>query len=194
MLGLYVSDHPLLGAEAVLARRSDGAIDELDSFDDGAMKAIGGVVTGLQRKWTRKGDLMAVFTLEDLRSSVEVMVFPRTMTEQGHKLADDAVVVVKGRVDKRDDAPKLIAQTIDVIEVGDSDAEPLRVRVPPQLLSRSSVAHLKQILADHPGGAPVYLHLGERQVVRLPEQWNVDTSNGLLGQLRVVFGAGAIVA
>ncbi|HET9609154.1 MAG TPA: DNA polymerase III subunit alpha [Acidimicrobiales bacterium] len=194
MLGLYVSDHPLLGAEAVLARRSDAAIDELDAIDDGALKSLGGVITGLQRKWTRKGDLMAVFTLEDLRSAVEVMVFPRTMTEQGHKLADDAVVVVKGRVDKRDDAPKLIAQSIDVVEVGDSDAEPLRVRVPPQLLSKATVAHLKQILADHPGPAPVFLHLGERQVVRLPDQWNVDTSNGLLGQLRVVLGAGAIVA
>jgi DNA polymerase-3 subunit alpha len=194
MLGLYVSDHPLLGADAALSRRADGTIDEIDSFDDGAMKSIGGVVTGLQRKWTRKGDLMAVFTLEDLRSSVEVMVFPRTMQEQGHKLADDAVVIVKGRVDKRDDAPKLIAQNIDVLEVGDSDAEPLRVRVPPQLLSQATVAHLKQILADHPGGAPVFLHLGERQVVRLPERWNVDTSNGLLGQLKVVLGAGAIVA
>ena len=193
MLGLYVSDHPLLGAEATLSRRADGAIDELDSFDDGAMKSIGGVITGLQRKWTRKGDLMAVFALEDLRSSVEVMVFPRTMQEQGHKLADDAVVIVKGRVDKRDDAPKLIAQSIDVLEVGGGDAEPLRVRVPPQLLSQATVAHLKQILADHPGGAAVYLHLGERQVVRLPEQWNVDTSNGLLGQLKVVLGAGAIM-
>jgi DNA polymerase-3 subunit alpha len=194
MLGLYVSDHPLLGAEAVLARRSDATIDELDAIDDGAMKSLGGVITGLQRKWTRRGDLMAVFTLEDLRSAVEVMVFPRTMTEQGHKLADDAVVVVKGRVDRRDDAPKLIAQSIDVVEVGDSDAEPLRVRVPPQLLSKTTVAHLKQILADHPGPAPVFLHLGDHQVLRLPDQWNVDTSNGLLGQLRVVLGAGAIVA
>jgi DNA polymerase-3 subunit alpha len=103
------------------------------------------------------------------------------------------VVLVKGRVDKRDDAPKLVAQAIDVVEVGESDAEPLRLRVPPQLLSRATVAHLKQVLGDHPGGAPVYLHLGERQVVRLPERWNVDATNGLLGQLRVVLGAGAIV-
>ena len=194
MLGLYVSDHPLLGAEAAIARRSDVSIDELDGLDDGAMKNIGGVITGLQRKWTRKGDLMAVFTLEDLRSSVEVMVFPRTMTEEGHKLADDAVVIVKGRVDKRDDAPKLIAQGIEVLDVGDDAAEPLKVRVPPQLLSQATVAHLKQILGDHPGASPVMLHLGDKQVVRLPPQWNVDTSNGLLGQLRVVLGPGAIVA
>jgi DNA polymerase-3 subunit alpha len=195
MLGLYVSDHPLLGAEAALARRADATIDELAEVEDGALKAVGGVVTNLQRKWTRKGDLMAVFTLEDLRSAVEVMVFPRTMTEHGHKLADDAVVVVKARVDRRDEAPKLIAQIIDVVDVGEGGtAEPLRLRVPPQLLSAQTVADLKSILIEHPGGAPVVLHLGERQVVRLPERWNVDTSNGLLGRLRVVLGAGAIVS
>jgi DNA polymerase-3 subunit alpha len=195
MLGLYVSDHPLLGAEAALARRSDVTIDELADLEDGALKAVGGVITNLQRKWTRKGDLMAVFTLEDLRSAVEVMVFPRTMTEHGLKLADDAVVVVKARVDTRDDAPKLIAQVIDLVEVGEgSVADPLRVRVPPALLSEATVAHLKSVLADHPGDAPVLLHLGERQVVRLPEQWNVDTSNGLLGRLREALGPGAIVS
>jgi DNA polymerase-3 subunit alpha len=102
--------------------------------------------------------------------------------------------VVKGRVDKRDDAPKLVAQIVDVIEVGQGDTEPLRVRVPPSLLSQGTVAHLKQILGDHPGDSPVFLHLGERQIVRLPEQWNVDTSNGLLGQLKVVLGAGAVVS
>src|SRR5690606_6482618 len=97
MLGLYVSDHPLLGAEATLARRTDCSLDELDDVEDGALRAVGGVITGLQRKWTRKGDLMAVFTLEDLRSSIAVMVFPRTMSEHGHKLEDDAVVVVRAR-------------------------------------------------------------------------------------------------
>jgi DNA polymerase-3 subunit alpha len=194
MLGLYVSDHPLLGAEAVLARRSDAALDELADIDDGALKTVGGVITGLQRKWTRKGDLMAVFTLEDLRTAVEVMVFPRTMTEHGHKLADDAVVVVKARVDKRDDAPKLIAQAIDLVDVDDgSAAEPLRVRVPAPLQSPATVAHLKAILAEHPGDAPVLVHLGERQVVRLLDRWNVDTTNGLLGRLREVLGPEAIV-
>ena len=119
------------------------------------------------------------------------MVFP-TMQEQGHKLADDAVVIVKGRVDKRDDAPKLIAQSIDVLEVGDSVAEPLRPGTPQ--LRRGDGRPPQADPGRSPRGAPVFLHLGERQVVRLPERWNVDTSNGLLGQLKVVLGAGAIVA
>src|SRR3546814_15493655 len=78
MLGLYVSDHPLMGAEASLRRKCDGTLTDLAELADGTIKTFGGVVTGLQRKWTKKGDLMAVFQLEDLQTSVEVMVFPRT--------------------------------------------------------------------------------------------------------------------
>jgi DNA polymerase-3 subunit alpha len=194
MLGLYVSDHPLLGAEAALSRRADCSLDELADLGDGDLKAVGGVVTGLQRKWTRRGDLMAVFILEDLRAAAEVMVFPRTMTEHGHKLADDAVVIVRGRVDTRDDVPKLIAQSIDVVEVATIQVEPLRLRVPPQLLSEDKVAHLRRLLADHPGESPVFLQLGDRRVVRLPERWNVDATNGLVGQLREALGPTAILS
>src|SRR3546814_10059495 len=101
-----------MGAEASLRRKCDGTLTDLAELADGTIKTFGGVVTGLQRKWTKKGDLMAVFQLEDLQTSVEVMVFPRTMTEHGHKLEDDAIVVVKSRVDARDDQPKLIAMDI----------------------------------------------------------------------------------
>jgi DNA polymerase III subunit alpha len=69
----------------------------------------------------------------------------------------------------------------------------LRVRVPAPLQSPATVAHLKAILAEHPGDAPVLVHLGERQVVRLLDRWNVDTTNGLLGRLREVLGPEAIV-
>ena len=58
---------------------------------------------------------MAVFVLEDLVGSIEVMVFPRTMQEIGHKLDDDKVVMIRGRLDKRDDAPKLICMEVDVL-------------------------------------------------------------------------------
>ena len=194
MLGLYVSDHPLLGAEAALSRKAEHRLGDLDGLDDGAMISIGGVITGLQRKWTRKGDLMAVFTLEDLATSIEVMVFPKTMSEQGHRLEDDAVVVVKGRLDKRDDTPKMIAQTVDPVEVAEGSAEPLRLRVPLRAVSERLVDQLKAVLAEHPGESPVFLHLGERQVLRLEDQWRVDSSNGLLGQISTVLGPGAVVA
>jgi DNA polymerase-3 subunit alpha len=116
------------------------------------------------------------------------------MTEHGHKLADDAVAVVRGRVDKRDDTPKLIAQSVDVIEVtSDDQAEPLRLRVPLRLVSPIVVNQLKSVLSEHPGESPVFLHLGERQVLRLPDPWRVDATNGLLGQISTVLGPGAVV-
>ncbi|MDP1819528.1 MAG: DNA polymerase III subunit alpha [Acidimicrobiales bacterium] len=194
MLGLYVSDHPLMGAEASLRRKCDGSLTDILDLDDGAMRTFGGVVTGLQRKWTKKGDLMAVFTLEDLQSTVEVMVFPRTMTDHGHKLADDAIVVVKGRVDKREDQPKLIAMDLEPFEPMSGDAFPLRVRLAPQRVSEALIDELKQLLTEYQGDSPVFLHLGERQVLRLPEAWAVDVGPALLGRLREMLGPTAILA
>jgi DNA polymerase-3 subunit alpha len=193
MLGLYVSDHPLMGSESALRRRCDTTVDELADMEDGVMRSFGGVVTALQRKWTKRGDLMAVFTLEDLRASVEVMVFPKTMTDHGHKLADDVVAIVRGRVDKREDQPKLIAMEIDLFELAPESNAPLRVKVSPGTLSEPLIEQLKGVLTEHPGDSPVFLHLGERQVLRLPETFNVHTGNGLMGELRVLLGASAIV-
>ena len=184
MLGLYVSDHPLMGAEASLRRRTECSIAELEGVEDGSMRVVGGLVTSLQRKWTKKGDLMAVFVLEDLQSSIEVMVFPKTMQQYGHLLADDAVVCMKGRVDGRDDTPKLMAMEIEIFEPISDGAPPVRIRLTPNALSEPLLAGLKGLLGEHPGESEVLLHLGERQVVRLPDEFNVDASNGLVAELR----------
>ncbi|NLD78365.1 MAG: DNA polymerase III subunit alpha, partial [Acidimicrobiales bacterium] len=193
MLGLYVSDHPLMGAEAALARKADCTVVELAECEDGAMRMVGGVVTGLQRKWTKKGDLMAVFVLEDLQTSIEVMVFPRTMTDIGHMLADDAVLLIKGRVDKRDDQPKFIAMDIEVFEGITDGAPPLRLKVSPSRLSQETVNELKALLTRFPGESQVFLHLGEDKVLRLPDQFCVSTDGGLIGEIRVLLGSGAIL-
>ncbi|HEX8582506.1 MAG TPA: OB-fold nucleic acid binding domain-containing protein, partial [Acidimicrobiales bacterium] len=190
MLGLYISDHPLLGAEAALARRTDCTIAALREAKDGETRTCGGVVTALQRKWTKRGDLMAVFMLEDLGSAIEVMVFPKTMTEHGHKLNEDVVVCVKGRIDAREDVPKLIALEVEPFEpvVG---LAPVGVRVPLSV-SDDLVAKLKRLLAEHPGDAPVILHVGSQQV-RLPPAFSVQPSTGLFAELRVLLGDGAVV-
>ena len=192
MLGLYVSDHPLMGAEAALRRRTECTIAELEGVEDGTVRVVGGLVTSLQRKWTKKGDLMAVFVLEDLQASIEVMVFPKTMQQFGHLLADDAVVCVKGRIDGREDTPKIMALEISVFEPLTDGAPPVRVRVSPNALNEGLLAQLKGLLAEHPGESQVFLHLGERQVLRLPDDFNVDSSNGLMAELRVLLGPAAI--
>ena len=195
MLGLYVSDHPLSGYEVALRRRCDMAIADLADVDDGLQHTIGGVLTNLQKKWTRKGDLMAVFDLEDLGGSVEVTVFPKTMAEHGHKLEEDAIVLVRGRLDDRRGAvPKILCHEVEVVEMGDlPSSRPVRLRLPIDRVSRSTVEELKELLSAHPGDAEVYLHLGDRQVLRLPADYCVNPSGGLVGELRVLLGAEAVV-
>ena len=71
-----MSDHPLFGSEAALRRKVEHSIADLAELPDGATVHIGGVITGLARKFTKKGDQMAVFVLEDLEANMEVTLFP----------------------------------------------------------------------------------------------------------------------
>jgi DNA polymerase-3 subunit alpha len=195
MLGLYISDHPLMGAERALRRHVDCSIAELLELDDGTMRCVAGVVTALQRKYTKRGDLMATFVLEDLASAVEVMVFPKTMLSYGELLAGDAIVTVKGRVDRRDDAPKLMAMEITRPEVHIDGGPPVRLRLKVGALTNERVEQLRSIIAAHPGDSPVFVHLqgpDKETVLRLGDEFCCDARNGLFAELRVLFGADCI--
>jgi len=188
MLGLYISDHPLMGMESRLRRHTDATINELRERGETEVKLVGGVVTSLVRKYTKKGELMATFVLEDLQSAIEVWVFPRTMQEYGHLLVDDAIVCVKGRLDTREDAPKIICMEVRRPDLGGEGAEPMKVVLPLARLNDDTVERLKRVLVEHPGDSPVLLGVGDK-LLRLPDEFNVDSSNGLCAELRVLLGA-----
>ena len=193
MLGLYVSDHPLMGVEWALRRKTDATIAELSDKPDSTIVTVGGVITALSRKFTRKGDPMAVFTLEDLDAAIEVTVFPRSMLEHGYKLVDDAVVLVKGRVDNRDESTKLLCTDLTVFDAAELVASPpLRLRLPAASLSEHRIDVLKRLLGEHPGESPVFVHLGEGKVLRLSDQFSVDMTH-VVGELRVAFGHDAVL-
>jgi DNA polymerase-3 subunit alpha len=194
MLGLYVSDHPLLGAEAALRRKVDCPVVEATEREDGSMFTIGGVITNLSRKFTKKGDQMAVFTLEDLGGALEVTVFPRTLMEHGHKLLDDQIVTVKGRLDRRDESRVgFMAQDISVVEHLDTaTASALHLRMPATSLNELRIHQLRRILREHPGESPVYLHIGNAKMVRLGDEFRVDL-DVVVGELRVAFGHDAVM-
>ncbi|MFN2606471.1 MAG: DNA polymerase III subunit alpha [Acidimicrobiales bacterium] len=192
MLGLYVSSHPLLNVEGALKRHVECAIGDLSELRDGECTWVGGVVTGLSRKYTKRGDLMAVFTLEDLQSAVEVMVFPRTMQEYGPLLADDAIVCVKGRLDLREEPAKLVCLEVKRPDISPDASPPVRIKLSPATVTESLLGRLKGVLRDHPGEAQVLVHF-DQTVLRLPDEFRVDSRNGLFGELRVLLGPNALV-
>ena len=191
MLGLYVSDHPLMGAERALRRHTDATLNDLKEMREGELRTVGGVVTALQKKYTKRGDLMATFVLEDLAAAVEVMVFPKTMAQYGELLGEDAIICVRGRLDTRDDAPKIIAMEVSAPDLVLDGAPPVRLRVRPGALTDAKTTRLKEILAEHPGESQVFVHLESHEkttVVRLGDEFCVSDHNGLLAELRVLLG------
>jgi len=192
MLGLYISDHPLFGIDAQLRRKCDIGVVDVEDTEDGEFRSVGGVITNLQKKWTRKGELMAIFELEDLQASCEVMVFPRAMATIGHLLKDDLVVVVRGRINGRDDTMKIAANDIEVFELTES-AAPLQLRIGPNT-SNDQLDRLGQLLVQHPGESPVLLHVAElNKVVKLAPAYSVRTDSGVVGEVRVLLGAEAVL-
>jgi DNA polymerase III subunit alpha len=202
MLGLYVSDHPLRGLEGSLSRHTDCPLAELrdtaaeptgGSQVEGVVRSVGGVVTELKRQYTKKGEPMAKFVLEDLEASMDVIVFPRVMADYGPLLANDAIVVVRGRLDLRDETPQLVAMEVRRPELVHGALLELRIALPLEQLSEEKVDRLRVVLLEHPGQTPVLLHVGGK-VLRLPAEFNVDSRNGLVGELKTLLGPNAIVA
>jgi len=193
MLGLYVSDHPLFGVEAALRAAATTSITALTEERDGSAVTVGGIVAGISRRYTRSGELMLIFGLEDLEGSVEVVCFPRTTAEHGHRVRPDVVLVVSGRVDQRGDGVKLVAQSLAEPDL--SAGPTVRLQVPAARMSRDLAARLRGVLANHPGVAPVYLHLtgDEETVVRLGDEHRVEPRTALYAELRELLGPAAIM-
>ena len=115
MLGLYVSDHPLFGIEHVLSSHADTSIASLmgeDGKPEGANVTIAGLITGLQVKRTKKGDLWAIVTVEDLEGAIDVLFFPSDYQLASTLLNEDAIVTVKGRLSRQKDQPELHGKTL----------------------------------------------------------------------------------
>jgi DNA polymerase-3 subunit alpha len=194
MLGLYVSDHPLMGIEGALRRRVDCSIPDALESADGAFVVIGGIINNLKRRYTRKGDQMATFDLEDLQGSIEVTVFPKTLEKFGHQLVDDIIVSVKGRLDRRDDSRVgFMAMDVTVLEGLRVLQEALHIKVAAQAITETMIDDLKTLLSEHPGNSPVFLHVAGDKALRLSSEFDVNLDR-VIGQLRATFGDAAYIA
>jgi DNA polymerase III subunit alpha len=198
VLGMYVSDHPLLGIEGLLSRMCDAPISALRERPVGEVITVGGLITGLNKRITKRGDIMVLLDLEDLSgASVEVVVFARTYEQCASAIRSDAIVLVKGRVDRdaRDDGVKVMA-----MEVREPDLETdraLEIVLSADGCTPRMVESLKEVLASHPGSTQVFLHLAtgtSTTVLRLGSEFYVDMHNGLHAELKALLGPKATVA
>ncbi|GAB2992513.1 DNA polymerase III subunit alpha [Actinotalea caeni] len=199
MLGLYVSDHPLAGLEHVLEQAADVSIATLNEDTerpDGSTVTIAGLITGLQRKVSKQGNAWAAVTIEDMAGSVEVMFFGETYLAYSTQLAEDAVVVVKGRVRRRDDTMALLAMEMSVPDTTVVDDAPVTLSIPSNRCTPPVVEQLRDILATHPGVTEVHLRLtspGRATVLRLQDSLRVQRTPALYGDLKALLGPNCLV-
>jgi len=197
MLGLYVSDHPLYGVEHVLAAASDHPVSALqgEAVAEGSMITVGGILTGVTRKMTKNGAPWATAALEDLDGSVEVLFFPNTYAQVAHHIVEDAIVLVRGRVDKREDVVRMIGMDLSAPDLSGGVRGPLAVVLAAARCTIPLVERLKEVLATHPGTTEVHLCLvnGPRSTrLKLDDTLRVSVRPALMADLKALLGPGCL--
>ena len=122
LIGLYLSEHPLGDIAGELPDYVTAYTGELAEEPDQAKVTIGGILISSRRVITRAGSTMLVATLEDLQGSVEVVVFPKVFEQTAQSWADDNIVLVSGRIDRRDESPQILCEAVhawdDAVRMG----------------------------------------------------------------------------
>ena len=199
MLGLYISGHPLDNVRELLEKQtniktSDFEIDEetgLVSAVDGRNYTLGGLIESINTRITRKGENMAILSIEDLYGSMEVIVFPQAYERYRSLLEVNNAVIIKGRAQVSDDESKLIASDIysmeSFVQKGNAESKELWVLFKNQADYMKNKGDFETVLGEHRGFTPVYVQLGEeKKGFRCPA--NVDLDTGIEEALILEYG------
>jgi DNA polymerase-3 subunit alpha len=213
-LGLYLSGHPVdrhagdlraMGARTV----GDLMLTDVTATEDGAAPArlvledvaVGGIVSGIRALKTKKGDAMAVFTLEDHQGGMEVVVFPETYGRFRHLIEAGALLLVRGKFERDEDSSRFQAAELSPLEtLRERLARAVSIHLSASTHSRSTLEALWDVLAQHQGDRPIVLevevaHAERRLRVRadVTPQIRVRPSEQLVTAVERLCGAGSVV-
>lgn len=196
MLGLYVSDHPLLGVEHVLKSVSDFTISQISEVGHDQVITICGLITQIQRKVSKQGAPWAIVTVEDLEGAIDVLFFSNSYSTHGVNLVEDRIVAIRGRVDKREEQPRVSALDLSIPDLNIVPTGPFVISMEMARCTPPVIDRVKEILRSHPGGREVHLRLadGEKNtILKLDEALKVTSSPSLSADLKTVLGPDCLV-
>ena len=215
-LGLYWSGHPIDGYAEDLREYGARTITELTASDPpGAAPAgpdspdprrageevtVGGIVAAIRQLRTRKGDRMAVFTLEDRQGGIEVLVFPEAFSRCAPLLESGTLVAVRGKLERDDDEARVLAsEVVDIGTVRERAARALAITVAVPPHGRETFEALALLFDRHPGDKPVMLQLELRDRDRplrvraqVSSQVRVRASAAFLAEVTKICGQGSV--
>jgi DNA polymerase-3 subunit alpha len=196
-LGFYITGHPLSEHRGLLARLGTRSTEELPALPDKSSVRVGAIVTAIKEISTKSGDRMAFVTLEDLAGTVEAVVFPDVYKASMLHLAKDSAVLVKGQVDVSEESVKLLVSEVKPLALSGNGGTPLlEITLVGAAASSDGLRQLHTILAGHPGGSPIRLHLrlpeGGQVTIAPASSLGVNPAEPLRQALEGAFGAGCV--
>ncbi len=182
LLGFYVTGHPLDDYRQQLEKFI--SIARLSDEEDKSTVTIAGALTSVEKKFTKKDSKpFAVVVLEDLTASLEVMIWNETFTKAQSQLVQGNVVSITGRLDKREEAPRLVANEVKALKKKSSSSpvsqKPVVLTFDRTQTTEADLARVREIVQKHPGpqtlefiftepaGKPVRLRAGREFTMSL---------------------------
>jgi DNA polymerase III subunit alpha len=212
-LGTFLSAHPLDEVRDALRARVDCSLADLAKREDGSVVTVGGIVTASRRIRTRAGKQMMFATIDDIEGQVELLVFAKTYEDNNEAVQDDAVVLVKGRVDQKEEGEiKLVAMEVDVFEPSQDEVSrarenrarreaiadgPVVLRIDAGAFGPDLLEELRVLFGSFRGETEVFLEMRTREGVRKLQfgaEYRVEPSHALNAELHALLGPGALAA
>ena len=200
LLGVYLSGHPLDSVRGVLERKCTANALTFRDLDNEQECTVGGIITDIRYRQTRRNERMASIRLEDVHGSIPVTFFPAAFKACSQHIAKDRIVLIRGKASHRERTAadeenptvevEILAETITPLTGNGGNGNGSRsVHIRIDADNRPNLEILKSLIESHPGDSPVYLHVcrsGERQ--RIATAYKVDPSPRFVCEIERLLG------
>ena len=198
-LGFYITGHPLTKFSEKLKALSTAEVEEINEKDSGSNVQLGAMINSLRILRTKKGDRMAVLSLEDLSGSIDAVVFPETFSRNESLIKSEAALLVEGSLEVEDSGSrKIIVKGMQMLEaIAQQAGKPVTIQINLEEMSQTLPEELKTILEKNPGNSRVIFQLehpeGYLINMKPKDVIQVSAKEDLIQQLELLCGKGKVL-
>jgi DNA polymerase-3 subunit alpha len=196
-IGFYVTGHPLNSFTNDIAWFTDASSASILENGTGKDVSIAGIPIKVSPKTTKKGDRMAIVSLEDLKGSIDVIIWPETYAATENLLLQEEPLLVKGSVDSDGNLPKVIAKEICLLSQAKEfwkGKVHIHFRTPG--LEKDTLKTIREILSTHKGNNEIFLEFlfpdSKVRVVSADPELKVQPSDEIICEIEAVLGEDSI--
>jgi DNA polymerase III subunit alpha len=192
-LGFYITGHPLNRYNEIIEKYSTVDSVSLQELPDNAAARLAGIIRSSKVITTKRGDLMAFVTVEDMHGSFEITVFPNLYTTSSHLLAVDTAILVEGQVQKDEKNINLLSnQIVPIQKAEETWTVSIHIKLDMTNANREQLQSLHRVLKNHPGACEAFIHMQDPEkaavVIALPALLQLQPRSSLRKEINACLG------